>query len=393
MPRAVKLVISALLVALIIGPILIKLQSWRDEHLRMLPTIFPGNRNVVLPPSEPVRQHREPYIDDRYLFMKQLGEGMEGKAAVYTDTATGEQVVVKTYTAPARDPLPSELELAFAELTTTWPSEIEAETFLNTLLPANETGYVHMLDYFILRSPSLDSSTSTPTPWSWAMVTPLMTSGTLQNLATSRNLPTHSPAKLDQLFRPALNALLTSLLLLHEAGICHNDIKPDNIFISNTSPTHWLIGDLGNMRHTAHPWHATRTWRYRNQWADCQLNDVRRALKSYIYFLRAASADEAAFDTAFYAELEPWSRLYWQFVRWPGGVERVVKVSQALRPGHGGAGGGEGEGESDARRAWAVGRELTCTTLPRGMVTWWRLGGWWQRWRLEVPPQRAVVRV
>jgi hypothetical protein len=74
----------------------------------------------------------------------------------------------------------------------------------------------------------------------------------------------------------------------------------------------WIIGDLGNIRHLAHPFHSSRLWLQDNsQLLDCRANDVLRALKSYLQFIRAASNDADAFDAALYEGREPLSRLFW----------------------------------------------------------------------------------
>lgn len=394
-PRAAKLVLCALVAVLFFGPVWVKLQSWCDNSLRTLPTIFPGAHKAVPAPSEPVRQQKGGRIDDQYLFMKELGSGMEGRAAVYSDLASGDQVVVKIYTQDARDPLPEELEASFSNVTSTWPSEIEVETHLSSLLPANDSGYVHMLDYFILKDTDSKADSAASDSWSWAMVTPFMSSGTLVKLASSLNNDSPTPGKIDKTFRPAFNNMLASLALLHKAGMCHDDIKPDNVFIGKEQE-HWLLGDLGNVRHMDHPWHSTRTWRNRYQWANCQLNDVRRALKTYLSFIRDASPDQEAFDTAFYAEEEPWSRLYWQFMRWPATVNPLLEISKILEPDNEASEPTPSEGsqgQEDLHLSLAVTRELTCTTLPPGILTWWKLGGWWREHKLETPPAWPVERV
>ena len=44
------------------------------------------------------------------------------------------------------------------------------------------------------------------------------------------------------------------------------------------------------------------------------LNDLRRLLKVYLFFLRSTAADTREFDARFLEGREPWSRLYWTFV-------------------------------------------------------------------------------
>ena len=105
------------------------------------------------------------------------------------------------------------------------------------------------------------------------MVTPFTEAGTIEDLAAATQVNERTPQKLDKIFRPVFNALLEALRPLHDAGYCHDDIKPDNDFVAETK--HWLLGDIGNVRHFEHPWHTTPRWKRENQWPDCVFNDVR----------------------------------------------------------------------------------------------------------------------
>jgi serine/threonine protein kinase len=157
--------------------------------------------------------------------------------------------------------------------------------------------------------------------------------------------------------------LLQDLHTLHKRGYCHDDVKPQNIFIE--SPEHWLLGDLGNARNVEHGWHSTNLWRRRNQWSDCQLNDIRRALKSYMFFLRDACDDADAFDYVFlHAETE-WARLYWTFVDQP---KSQYQDTMSDQPKSSAVLSGKQERFSgtwmgDFTRRLIVDKELTCTQI------------------------------
>ncbi|KAK3632628.1 hypothetical protein LTR56_016236 [Elasticomyces elasticus] len=277
------------------------------------------------------------------------------------DRYTGQLVVVKTFKTASPNPLPSGILAEFADITTTWPAEIEAGLLLSQTQSVGEAALVPVIDYFTLRHNTSDS-------WSWAMVTPYTTGGTLVTLASASRQNNRSPEELNLTFRPAFERLLTDLSMLHAAGYCHDDVKPGNIFVQ--SPTRWLVGDLGNLQQKSHPWHDTHYWTRRLQWADCELNDARRAVKTYMSFLRAASADVDEFDREFLAAAG-WSRIYWEFMARPMSAVGLLSSSLMML--------GEQNSTTEAvpsilgRRygpRWIVVRELTCT------MTWGRCLEW-----------------
>ncbi|KAF5854653.1 hypothetical protein GGP41_007433 [Bipolaris sorokiniana] len=114
---------------------------------------------------------------------------------------------------------------------------------------------------------------------------------------------------IDARYRPAFNRFLSTLATIHNAGYCHDDVKPTNIFIQ--SPSDWLLADLGNVREVAHPYHTSRLWRDSKQVADCRSNDVVRALQSYLKFLQISMSNQDAFNTALFQGEEPISKLFW----------------------------------------------------------------------------------
>jgi len=145
----------------------------------------------------------------------------------------------------------------------------------------------------------------------WHLVTPLVAGGDLLSLAkrireaneyeTYRDMDVH--------FRPAFHKLLSALHNMHDRGLCHDDVKPGNIFVGND--VEWFVGDMGNVRELTHPYHTSRIWRLNSQLPDCRANDVLRMVKTYMQFLRASSRDNAVFDLALFEGKEPWSRLFW----------------------------------------------------------------------------------
>ncbi|KAF2722968.1 hypothetical protein K431DRAFT_345160 [Polychaeton citri CBS 116435] len=188
-----------------------------------------------------------------------------------------EVVVIKAFTTIPRNRLLESLCLSFTLFTSTWPAETEA-----TYPLTNGTGCVYLRDYFILQQPPTISNRPT---WSWAMVTPFIVSGSLLDLAAKVASKHKTTDEVDHVFRPVFGQFLSYFNALHVAGLCHNNITPSSIFV--TSPSQWLIGDLGNVRHISHDWHTTQDWKGRYlKKSDCTSRDVLRAMKSYLYFLK-----------------------------------------------------------------------------------------------------------
>lgn len=239
---------------------------------------------------------------------KVLGEGWEGKVFVYKDS------VIKTFT-PGRSPFRN---CAPGRTDSTWPTEILASLHFGGFYqkvdnydesrPYNASstagGFLPVQAYFL-------ASPLPRKPAEWHLVTPFLRGGNLNTLAhsLSNDTITKTFREIDATYRPAFNRLVEDMARLHDAGYCHDDMKPANIFIQDQS--HWVIGDLGNIRHVLHPYHSSRLWRNNQQLQDCRANDVIRALKSYVKFIQTSVGDTDQFNNAFFEAKEPISRLFW----------------------------------------------------------------------------------
>jgi hypothetical protein len=246
-----------------------------------------------------------------------LGSGCEGSAFTWNG------LVIKTYKTTRsrfRNCLSSSLveDLGLNDggdfqYPARWPTEIPA-----TLLAGSELGFLPARDAFLASSSPTEEA-------QWHLVTPLAEGGTLQTLAKQvlQTAPEgeSSIRSLDSRFRPKFNDLLQAIQYLHMQGLCHDDIKPDNIFVGTPDSEEdapWILGDLGNLRHLSHPYHTSRVWtRSNNQLSDCRANDTLRAVRTYLQFLRQISSTGSAmrpeenFDAAFSEGRESWARLFW----------------------------------------------------------------------------------
>jgi serine/threonine protein kinase len=246
-----------------------------------------------------------------------LGSGCEGSAFTWNG------LVIKAYKTTRsrfRNCLSSSLvedlglnDVDDYQYPTRWPTEIPA-----TLLAGSEPGFLPARDAFFASSSPTEEA-------QWHLVTPLARGGTLQTLArqVSQSAPQAelSIQSLDSRFRPKFNDLLLAIQYLHMQGLCHDDIKPDNIFVGASGSEEdgpWILGDLGNARHLSHPYHASRVWtQSNNQLPDCRANDALRAVKTYLQFLRQISSTSSAmrpeedFNLALSDAKESWARLFW----------------------------------------------------------------------------------
>ncbi|KAL8917057.1 MAG: hypothetical protein Q9208_008173 [Pyrenodesmia sp. 3 TL-2023] len=277
-------------------------------------------------------------IDDRYLFVRELGSGCEGTVRLYRDTSSGSPVAIKSFQSKYRNPLPARVTEALeAEDVTYWPTEIPATILLGgSTLGRNDSGLISKhefessnvdilpaLDYFLIRG-----STRPLDPLIWHLVTPYLGKGTFIDLSKRLAAENRTFAHLDLSLRPSLHRFLGSLARMHRIGMCHNDVKPDNIFVEDHR---WLLGDMGNVRELRHPYYSTSQWHRDGQWADCQANDVRRALLSYLNLVRRAAADPGAFDQQFLCRSSLLGELYWRFMEEPISAR---ELQDELRLGH-----------------------------------------------------------
>ncbi|EUC30336.1 hypothetical protein COCCADRAFT_104236 [Bipolaris zeicola 26-R-13] len=255
---------------------------------------------------------------------KLMGNGWEGRVYVYKDS------VIKTFDtvrSPFRNCAPPSYPID------RWPTEIPATLYFggSTSTAANGTdddgnakprykGFLPVKAHFI-------ASNSPGSPEEWHLVTPLAEGGDLltlaQKLSTDPSIKSYRTA--DVLYRPAFNRFLSILAAVHNAGYCHDDVKPTNIFLQ--SPSDWLLADLGNVREVGHPYHTSRIWRDSKQIPDCRSNDVVRALKSYLKFLQQSIPNQDNFNTALLQGEEPISKLFW----WAMADEEDIRAEELQR--------------------------------------------------------------
>jgi hypothetical protein len=351
------------------------------------PTHFDVDRSGV----QPSLNRRD---EDRYAFQDELianrntwtvlGEGWEGKVFAYKNS------VIKTFT-PGRSPFRNCAPGAEGEK---WPTEIAASLRFGGYSQDVGSGHNALayganttLDGFLTVKAYFRASASPSKAPEWHLVTPLLRDGNINTLArkilleqkqkTAREIDTH--------YRPTFERLLGNMQRLHEARYCHDDIKPSNIFIAKDSE--WLLGDLGNVRHTSHEYHSSRLWTDNDQLEDCRANDAMRTLKSYLQFIRIAADDKSYFDEQFFEGKEPLSRLFWQasndapnmsaaqlrnlsFVQPPGKLWKTDMSNISVSRSH--------ALPSVLSNRWALGRAVDHaveTRMGEKLVRWWAMAG------------------
>ncbi|PKS11042.1 hypothetical protein jhhlp_002803 [Lomentospora prolificans] len=281
---------------------------------------------------------------------KHLASGCEGDVFSYNGTA------IKLYDAirsPFRNCLPGTMGRE------KWPVEIPATLLLGNPGRVEGGAAPEGLDDFVSVVETFFVPDETGEKGSWHLITPFFKSGSLETLAKRLRTSGHgyTATELDQVYRPSLNRLLSALGRLHkEHNLCHDDVKPGNIFIgsdeapgvdsSEAHSTHWLLADLGNARHPDHPYHSSFLWTPHNkQLPDCRANDALRLLKSYMTFLRTSVPDPTGFDAAFVSGTQPWSCMYWKAMdllqRGGEGDATTSAVHRISRDAFGGGGGSE----------------------------------------------------
>lgn len=259
------------------------------------PTIFDQEHKqprLWKPDEESV--HLQDHIVANRVTWRRLGHGWEGETFVYHDS------VIKTFS-PVRSPFRNCAPGTAGE---TWPTEIPASLYFGGTGDNATTsvgGFLPVKAYFMAVSPDSRSE--------WHLITPLLKGGSVWDLAVRTRITGMSYREIDARYRPAFESLLASLAKLHEAGFCHDDIKPDNIFVADDG--HWVPGDLGNLRHISHPYHSSLLWSENDQLPDCRANDNLRALRTYTRFVRDSAVDSDALNIDLFEEREPLTRLFW----------------------------------------------------------------------------------
>ncbi|KAF1815286.1 hypothetical protein P152DRAFT_181096 [Eremomyces bilateralis CBS 781.70] len=423
--RIAILVIGALVLITLFSPAVPQLRGY---PLKWLPTSFESLHenleNLALPHPFRFWSGGEDGldVDGRYLFQKNLAAGQEGSIGLYWDKETDETVAIKTFTSRHRNPIPLEIQERFMTATAQishWPTEIEAGLLLSHLYRSSPPDIIDgsspaavpfttPRDYFVIEYPYRYPAKSPV----WHMVTSYLPSGSLkQFMRTARSRDrSMSISEYERLLRSTVfKDLFSNLQWLHDTGYCHNDIKPSNIFVEagfsedEDIPSRLLLGDLGNVREIDHPYYRSTIWGpERNQWVDCIANDVRRLLKSYLFYLRE-TVDRDWFDFELYAEREEWSRLYWSFIRSPGDVRHLRNLERDIQsPSLIFSAKSFAEPESDVDLDQlslrereildaSVARELKCNSLGINFLDWWRLGGFWQPYVLEDNSRRRHI--
>jgi hypothetical protein len=230
-----------------------------------------------------------------------------------------------------------------------WPTEISASLILGGRSAGKErvsadAAFLPVVDYFL--APELVGQEP-----QWHFLTPFLTSGGLPKLAKRLHQEdrAYTAQELDTIFRPSLERLLGGLDEMHTGHeLCHDDVKLDNIFVDAPTAhvegiegdiaaphpnrtTHWLLGDLGNVREIDHPYHSSLLWlASRKNLPDCRANDVVRLLKVYMQFLRQSVHDKALFDRELFRGAEPWSALFWSVWEAPHVEGGALSATKAL---------------------------------------------------------------
>lgn len=149
---------------------------------------------------------------------------------------------------------------------------------------------------------------------------------------------------------------------------CHDDVKLDNIFISPTSS--FLLGDLGNVREHAHSFHLTSTHLPHRDFAR---DDVDRAVRSYLTFLRACSGDQIWFDREFSRGVMDWSDFWWRYKANPMTARKLLDTDPFWKEGE-----GAGDEECDAF-------ETRMNTMRDDQHQWKEGKGKKPEWKTTVP--------
>ncbi|MBY6350818.1 protein kinase domain-containing protein [Rhodococcoides corynebacterioides] len=123
----------------------------------------------------------------------------------------------------------AEEEQAVAVKVCSTPRDWHGEAFFGALL-AEERGVVRVLDSFAY--PVGRSSVA------YILVSELMNEGTVEDLFLRRQGSLWSESRV----RSSISSLLALLARMHDSGITHRDIKPNNVFVRNRT---LVLGDFG----------------------------------------------------------------------------------------------------------------------------------------------------
>ncbi|KAK5077530.1 hypothetical protein LTR70_009758 [Exophiala xenobiotica] len=326
-----------LLLALLFGNgLLNSLRKRSDQAIKVLPNDFDALGLSAGFVQEHIRRpiplvNADEFRNGPYQYERGLGAGKEGSVDLYTHRDSGENVVVKRYRHGPEiswTRVPPVVNQSIAPIPQQWPSEISSALAIEAICNLEDIRdrFVPLRAFFF---GTLDPHRSP----AWHLVMPMMSGGSVGKLAEDlRSERASNVHDLDMRFRPAFEGLLAMLARLHARGLCHDDVKPSN-FLLHDNITQWSLSDYGQVRGVAHPYHSTRLWIEARQWTKCKLNDVRRALKLYMAFLRNACENSDQFDAEFYAGQTPWSRLYWEYFQSPVSAQFLIDLSRSHMPG------------------------------------------------------------
>ena len=312
-------------------------QNRNNKVTKVIPTDFDA---LDLPPTDAQERSGrqiplfslESFSNSSYQYQHGLGAGKEGSVDLYKNRESGEAVVVKRYGDSPEiswTQLPSRIDVLSDSIPKQWPNEASAGLVIEAICGTEATRdrIVPLRGMFFGR---LDGRQQSP---AWHLITPFMPHGSVGKLAKDlRRERGLSIQDLDIQFRPAFEGLLAVLARIHAQGLCHDDVKAGNVLVHD-NVTHWSLSDFGQVRGVAHPYHSTWLWIHAQQWTNCKFNDVRRALKMYMDFLRKACDNPDHFDEEFYAGRTAWSRLYWEYFQSPISAQFVMDLSRSHMPG------------------------------------------------------------
>ncbi|KAI4174050.1 MAG: hypothetical protein LQ343_002614 [Gyalolechia ehrenbergii] len=222
--RATRTIILAFLIllCLLTKPVCVDPKG-APTDFSCLPDFSEWPSNIQLPRQLVRRQQGSSAldIDDRYLFVRELGSGREGIVRLYWDTSTGDSVAIKAFHSKYRNPVPARVfEALKAENVHYWPTEIQATILLGVSTLRNddtgsspkcgvETWSLDMLlalDYFLVHGTPLPSAT-------------ILAKGRLPIWQKSLEVENQTFNDLDLSLRPTLHRFLGSLARMHKIGL------------------------------------------------------------------------------------------------------------------------------------------------------------------------------